>query len=239
MIKITATISAELVAENALLLLWPEHIHIQQHQEIIAREKQIKTLLAKALIETVSSYNSLIIYYQFDKITTPNLILKLTDLLHSPIAESNSTNNTNKQIEIPVYYGLDVGLDLLEVSKKTGLTVDEIIKLHSEMPYHAFALGFTPGFCYLASTNQKLQLPRKATPRKQVPAGSVAIAEQQTAVYPNASPGGWYILGQTPYAMYQSANDDFTTTISLGDTVKFTPINKAEFIALGGVLPNE
>ena len=93
-------------------------------------------------------------------------------------------------------------------------------------------MGFTPGFCYLASLPNILHLPRKASPRTQVPKGAVAIAEQQTAVYPNQSPGGWHIIGQTPLPMYSTKNGQFNAKINVGQNVKFYAISKAEFIVM-------
>ena len=100
--------------------------------------------------------------------------------------------------------------------------------LHQQT-YTAYALGFTPGFCYLATLDKKLRLPRRTTPRTNVPAGAVAIAEQQTAIYPTESPGGWHIIGQTPIELYRAKDESFLPKITVGDQVKFTEICLNQF----------
>lgn len=240
-------INIHFVAENALLLTWDEIICAEQHKEILALEKTIKQEFSPLILESISSYSSLIIYYDFQQIRSKRLIKRLTDLINNLI--TNQKSNLKNQyvisakeasaINIPVYYGEDAGWDLTALAQQTQLSIDEIITLHSQQSYRAYALGFTPGFCYLASLNEKLSVPRKATPRTSVPKGAVAIAELQTAIYPNESPGGWHIIGQTPMPMFSFCNGEFVPKISVGDTVTYSPIDKKEFLALGGELAIE
>jgi inhibitor of KinA len=103
--------------------------------------------------------------------------------------------------------------------------------LHSSQTYHAYFLGFAPGFAYLGDLPDSLATPRLATPRKKVPAGSVAIAGKQTAVYPFATPGGWNLLGRTPLRMFQVERQPMEL-LDLGDEVRFRPITREEFSAL-------
>ena len=244
-----SNIRLEHLSENSLILIWPEKICSRQHQEIIAHQAKIKQLLNKWLIETIVSYNSLIIYYALDKICSEKFIAKVDQLIttatvmHSPRQTDESTELA--LLTIPVYYGDDAGWDLNWLAKQCQLTHQEIIHLHSQKTYRAYALGFTPGFCYLGTLDEKLWQPRKKSPRLSVPAGAVAIAEQQSAIYPSSSPGGWHIIGQTPIKMYrvnhtEHSNNaiqvDFTPKISLGQKIRFQPINYQEFCQLGGQL---
>lgn len=235
-------VSIEVISENGLLLCWPEVIEAQQHQHIVNCQQLIKQQLHLYVIETLTSYNSIMVYYHFDKIKTHELIYRLQQCIQSLTsnkADTESPKLASNTIEIPVYYGLDAGWDLNNLAAASSLSVNRIIQLHSQQSYRAYALGFTPGFCYLADVNEQLHFPRKQKPRKQVPKGAVAIAEQQTAVYPNESPGGWHIIGQTPLAMYSINNGIFTPRINVGDTVVFTPIDHQQFIQLGGIVHNE
>lgn len=245
---IAENVSIDIIAENAILLCWPETINTQQHQAIITCQHKIDIQLHDYVIETITSYNSLLIYYRIEKITLKNLQQSLytiindaskTDSASITDITNNDENNSSKIIEIPVYYGADAGWDLTSVAQQSGLSINQVIELHSQKKYRAYALGFTPGFCYLASLDSSLELPRKANPRKKVPKGAIAIAEQQTAVYPNESPGGWHIIGQTPTPMYSINNEEFTPHIHVGDTVIFMPIDKNKFIALGGTVHHE
>lgn len=102
-------------------------------------------------------------------------------------------------VTIPVRYD---GIDLGDVAATIGLSVDEVIAVHCEPDYVVGFCGFAPGFGYLRGLDPRLQLPRRATPRTRVPAGSVAIAAEYTAVYPRPSPGGWHLLGTTDHVMF-------------------------------------
>src|SRR6202795_3693331 len=105
-------------------------------------------------------------------------------------------------VEIPVCYGGEFGPDLAEVCAIHGLIPAQAIELHASAEYLVYFLGFVPGFAYLGELPEALVTPRLAVPRRRVPAGSVGIAGNQTAVYPFATPGGWRLLGRTPLAMF-------------------------------------
>lgn len=222
------------------MLLWPEFIEEKQHQQIIRCQQVITLSFTDSIIETVTSYNSLLVQFDISKTNAETLTAAIRKQESSaPLAEVADSSVQNVQqdlIEIPVYYGADAGWDLCELEEKTGLSEAEIIRLHSHSSYRAYALGFVPGFCYLANLPHALHLPRRSKPRVKVPAGAVAIAESQTAVYPVQSPGGWHIIGQTPLPMFSTQDSSFSPLISVGDNVKFKAITKAEFLSLGGKL---
>lgn len=226
------------VNENTILLTWPEKICRQQHDFILSVEQSIKSALADKFIDAVTAFNSLQIQYAYHDIQVDKLVSLIEDIVkHTP--EISDKKRQAKLVEIPVYYNTEAGWDLIDIAHQTNLSIEEIIKIHSSKVYRAYALGFTPGFSYLASLNNSLALPRRAIPRKKVPAGAVAIAGQQTAVYPNASPGGWHIIGQTPMKMFQLSNNSLQTVITVGDQVKFNPISYETFVDLGGELVRE
>lgn len=124
-------------------------------------------------------------------------------------------------IEIPVRYD---GADLAEVAERCGLDVAEVIELHAGTTYRVTLLGFAPGFAYLGPLPAALALPRRATPRERVPAGSVAIAGEQTAIYPSALPGGWHLLGRTGMRLWDLARPDRPSLLGPGDRVRFVAI---------------
>ncbi len=130
---------------------------------------------------------------------------------------------------------MEVGLDLEDMSTKTDLSIQEIIDIHSNKLYDVYAIGFLPGFAYLASVDKRIAMPRLSSPRKQIPKGSVSIADTQTAVYPQASPGGWNIIGRTALELFDK-NLDSLSPLSVGNKVKFNAISKEEFLSQGGVL---
>jgi inhibitor of KinA len=133
-----------------------------------------------------------------------------------------------RAIEIPVCYGGEFGPDLDDVAKAHGLSNAEVIKLHASRTYHAYFLGFAPGFAYLGDLPEELATPRLETPRRKVVAGSVGIAGRQTAVYPFTTPGGWRLIGRTPLALFRSDRKSMAL-VSIGDQVRFRPIPREEF----------
>lgn len=233
--NILKPINIEACGENSILVRWQDVISPALHQFIVKIDKALSLSLVGKLSDSIVGYNSLLLVFDFEKISHAQLIEKLTQSIN---ASNDITSDLNQAlleqpcssaITIPVYY---YGYDLPGIAKQLNMPEEEVVNLHSNNHYRAYAQGFTPGFCYLAKVNNALILPRKIQPRKSVPIGAVAIAEQQSAVYPTASPGGWHILGVTPIAMLQKQNNAFEPTIKVGQTVKFEPICKDEFIAL-------
>lgn len=130
--------------------------------------------------------------------------------------------NTGRLVEIPVRYD---GQDLDEVAKLTGLSKSEVIELHSSTTFTAAFSGFAPGFMYCIGLPKVLQLPRRSTPRVQVPAGSLAMADTYTAIYPLNSPGGWNLIGTTDVQMFDASAQQPSLLLP-GDRVRFVPVSK-------------
>jgi len=131
-------------------------------------------------------------------------------------------------VEIPVCYGGEFGPDLAEVCALRGMTAAQVIELHSSAEYLVYFLGFVPGFAYLGELPEALVMPRLASPRRKVPAGSVGIAANHTGVYPFATPGGWRLIGRTPAKVFR-ADRDGLSLLTIGDRVRFTPIDAERF----------
>lgn len=125
-------------------------------------------------------------------------------------------------VEISVRYGGPDGPDLAEVARRTGRSEEEVVALHAGREYRVFLVGFVPGFPYLGILPDELVLPRRATPRVHVPAGSVAIAGRQTGIYPFATPGGWHLIGRTDAAMWDAGRVP-PTLLAPGARVRFVP----------------
>lgn len=123
-----------------------------------------------------------------------------------------------RDIEIPTLYD---GEDLRLVAQATGLSVAEVVALHSGTEYFAAFAGFAPGYVYCTGLPPALRLPRRPSPRISVPAGSVAIADAYTAVYPTASPGGWHLIGRTDLTLFDLRRPE-PSLIRPGDRVRFT-----------------
>jgi len=139
----------------------------------------------------------------------------------SPVA-ARIARQVRPVIEIPVRYGGGDGPDLEALAELHGLTPMDVVELHAGAEYGVYFLGFAPGFGYLGPLPAELATPRLATPRQRVPAGSVGIAELQTAVYPFAMPGGWRLVGRTEAAMWDLRRDP-PALLAPGDRVRFVP----------------
>jgi len=133
-----------------------------------------------------------------------------------------------RRIEVPVCYDPEFALDLAEVCEKTKLSAEEVARRHAAGQYRVLMVGFAPGHPYIGGLDPKLAVPRRATPRALMPAGSVAIANQQTVVYPYAISGGWSVIGRTPLAAFDSTRL-VPSLFAPGDRVVFRPIGRRVF----------
>ncbi|GAA5130236.1 5-oxoprolinase subunit PxpB [Luteolibacter yonseiensis] len=133
--------------------------------------------------------------------------------------------STGEEKLIPVRYGGEDGRDLAGVAAALGLSSDEVVSLHSGADYTVAAVGFSPGFPYLSGLPGRLRLPRLATPRQSVPAGSVAIAAGQAGIYPSISPGGWHLLGRTDVTLFD-VHSPRPSFFLPGDRVRFCPVDR-------------
>jgi KipI family sensor histidine kinase inhibitor len=147
----------------------------------------------------------------------------VVESLAATIAEPPDPERPVRVIEIPVRYGADDGPDLAGVAAESGLAPDEVIARHAAATYEVLTLGFAPGFAYLAEVDVAIRVPRLATPRPRVPAGSVAIAGSMTGVYPAAMPGGWRLIGRTELVLFDPLRAD-PATLHPGDQVRFVPV---------------
>jgi KipI family sensor histidine kinase inhibitor len=132
-------------------------------------------------------------------------------------------------VEIPVLYD---GPDLDEVCKLTGLTRDEVVNAHTHTPWQVAFTGFSPGFAYLCGGDSRLQVPRRSEPRTSVPAGSVGLAGEFSAVYPRSTPGGWQLLGHTDAVLWDVDRQP-PALLQPGSTVRFVEIGLSGEAASG------
>ena len=149
-------------------------------------------------------------------------------LLQDAFKSASKFEDSGRTVEVPVCYDPAFGLDLADVSRRTSVSAGEIVKRHTRSEHLVLMVGFSPGQPYIGGLDPKLSVPRRATPRTQMPAGSVAIANEQTAVYPYETPGGWSILGRTPLRVFDPARDP-ASLFAPGDRVRFIPISRQEF----------
>jgi len=231
-------VKINLVNENTVIVYFGDTVSIEIAEKISHAYRIIKANLQNILLDITPSYSSLLLSCDLQKVGLRDFI----NQLHQSLLNINyqSMQLTEKQvIVLPVYYGEEVALDHETISQHTQLPFSEIIRLHTAETYHTYAIGFAPGFAYLGNTNPLISIPRKSTPRKIVPTGSVGIADQQTAIYPNQSPGGWQIIGRTPTKLFDITQPNLSQ-FEIGSKVKFEAIDRMTFLNLGGQIdPHE
>jgi inhibitor of KinA len=133
-----------------------------------------------------------------------------------------------REVEIPVCHAADFAPDLDEVARATGLSPEAVIAAHLASPHRVLMLGFAPGTPYLGGLDARLALPRRASPRTRVEAGSVGIANGQCVIYPRATPGGWHLIGRTPLQLFDAGRDP-PVLLQAGDRVRFVAISEDAF----------
>lgn len=190
----------------------------------LSAAKIIEDAKLPGVVDVTSSYESIAVFFNLDQIE-PDMEDKIRTLVASAGA---SVRRKQRRIGIPVCYDDEFALDLERIANHTSLTRDAIVALHASAQFTVACIGFMPGFPFLAGLPEKLRVPRLATPRTKVPAGSVAIANAQAGVYPLESPGGWNVLGRTPLRLFQ-VDGTPPTLLRPGDIVQFRKITRAEF----------
>jgi KipI family sensor histidine kinase inhibitor len=215
-------------SDQSLLVSFDRQISLEAHRRIRA----LLHLLAAEPISSVRNlhpaYCSVLIDFDALKLTHA----ELETILRGRLARLDEVYLPDpKEFEIPTCYGGEYGPDLNEIAGLHGISPDQLIEAHSSVRYTVHFLGFVPGFAYLGELPEMLRTPRFASPRRTTPAGSVGIADNQTGVYPFATPGGWRLIGRTPLAMFHPDRDNMSL-LKIGDVVRFIPISLEQFGAL-------
>jgi KipI family sensor histidine kinase inhibitor len=154
--------------------------------------------------------------------------IAVQECLKAGLPESEETART---VEVPVCYEREFAPDIEEVARQVKLPVEEVAARHAAGEYRVLMIGFAPGHAYLSGLDGKLAVPRRATPRALVAPGAVAIANEQTVVYPYAISGGWSVIGRTPLTLFDAGRSE-PSLFAAGDRVRFRAITADEFTAL-------
>lgn len=180
------------------------------------------------IVELVPTFCSLMVYYNPLEITFDELSYRLRGKLRGL---DSADADVKKIVQIPVCYGGEYGPDIQTVADHAGLSVEEVIEIHSSKDYLIDMLGFLPGFAYLGGLDERICTPRLAVPRTLIEPGSVGIGGSQTGIYPLPSPGGWQIIGRTPLRPYDPDRDE-PILYAAGEYLRFVPIAPDEYSAI-------
>lgn len=216
------------VGDCAILAVFEQRIDTAIGAEVAALNTAVQAAGVGGILETVPAYASLMVYYDplvLDYDQAAAAVRAAGETLEAHPADHG------RLVEIPVCYGGDMGPDIYNVARHAGISVQEVITLHTAREYRIYMLGFLPGFPYLGGLDERLYTPRLDTPRTSIPAGSVGIGGEQTGIYPIASPGGWQLIGRTPMRLYRPDNDG-RLPYAAGDRIRFHSITQFEYEAL-------
>lgn len=211
--------------ESCLVVELGDAIDVALNRQVRALDLALEQARVKGVLEAVPTYRSLAIYYDPLTIQRDTLRQQVASLYDSL---GHQDDQMPRVVEVPTVYGGAYGPDLEFVARHSGLSPDEVVRLHSEPLYHVYMLGFLAGFPYLGDLAERLTVPRLSTPRLKVPAGSVGIGGRQTGIYPVESPGGWRIIGRTSLRLFDPSVEP-PTPILPGDKVRFVRIDPHEY----------
>ena len=207
---------AHSLGDSAVTIVFGTERSAELLERIHAAARSLEAARIPNVEDIVPAYLALTIFYDALHASYDEIAKELLDACGHPTQFRGEGAEPRNHL-IPVRYD---GLDLDAVAAATGLTVGDVIARHSAVAYTVDLLGFVPGFGYLSELDPSLRIPRRPEPRPRVPAGSVAIAAAQTAVYPLDTPGGWHVIGRTETVMFDPAREP-PALLRAGDTVRF------------------
>ncbi|MBM3567680.1 MAG: 5-oxoprolinase subunit PxpB [Alphaproteobacteria bacterium] len=187
------------------------------------------------VIETVPTYRSLLVV--FDPLATESARLEDSVRALWPRAQASEAGGQGRRWFVPVAFGGELGMDLDDVARRTGLSAAEVVARHEATDYIVYMLGFAPGFAYLGTLDEKLRLPRRETPRLAVPPGAIMQGGAQACVSTLEMPSGWHVLGRTPSPIYDPGRER-PFLLAPGDRVRFVSIPAGEFENRAKALPD-
>jgi KipI family sensor histidine kinase inhibitor len=209
----------------SLLVEFGKQISPDINRKISATVQLMKEQHIEGVVDVIPAFCSLLINYDPRVISFEEIRERIQGIIKVDV---KAGERKKKIYEIPVCYGGEYGPDIENIAKHAGLTVEEVIKLHSSRDYLIYMLGFLPGFCYLGGLDERIHTPRLANPRIKINAGSVGIGGSQTGIYPLDSPGGWQLMGMTPVKTYDPEREK-PILVEAGDYIRFVPIDEAEY----------
>jgi KipI family sensor histidine kinase inhibitor len=209
------------LGEAAITVTLGDRVDPVVHDRVLDLARRVRAAQWPGIRDVVPAYAAVSVFFDPEKTSHARVSAALRTLQHSGAVPENSPLQTGREFHLAVRYD---GPDLDEVATRTGLSRAEVIARHAARTYRVYLLGFVPGFAYLGELDPALALPRRVEPRQRVPAGAVAIAGEQTGIYPFPTPGGWHLIGTTGSRMFDPDRDP-PALLAVGDRVRFEPVD--------------
>jgi len=218
----------EPLGDSALIVRVAETFEAEQSLDAVLRAtRQLELAEIRGVLDLAPAYTTIGVFYDpaqtgaFDEFQA-----NVERALHRDLDSARTRKAAT--IEVPVCYDDEFAPDLDEIAQHTALSPEEIIHRHAGANYRVSCVGFTPGFPYLSGLPPELATPRRASPRKEIPAGAVAIGGTQTGIYPRKSPGGGDVIGRTPLRLFDVERNP-PALFHTGDRVRFRTISRQDF----------
>jgi KipI family sensor histidine kinase inhibitor len=213
--------------DTALVVEFGDRVDRSSSAHVVALAEKLRGLAVPGVVELVPTFRSLMVHYDPVRLPQSELRERVAPLIGGIAASEQA----GRHWRLPVCYDERLGPDLVDVARRTGLAVPQVIERHSGVTHHVYMMGFLPGLPYLGGLPSEFDLPRRENPRLKVPRGAVAVAMAMTVIYPLESPGGWHILGLTPVPLWDLRRDP-PALLDAGDKVTFAPMSLGEYEAL-------
>jgi inhibitor of KinA len=181
-----------------------------------------------AMVDVVPTFRSLTVHYNPLAVDGERLGEALLHLAE----RAGSASSAGRNWRIPVCFDDEFAPDLNDLAQTKGMSREAVISLMCESTFQVYMIGFMPGFPYMGGLPAVLEMPRLASPRKAVPARSLAVAGAMCAVYPWESPGGWRLLGRTPVPMFSASESDSPSLLASGDRVRWQAVDRSLFLQM-------
>ena len=217
------------IHDQGLTVEFSQKISEQDNLRVIAVRDAIEQQPFKGLLDIVPAYSSLTIYFNAD-CKREEVMAYLKERILASL-DLQPIQSENRIITLPVCYDPTLGPDQEFVCDHLKITLEQLIEQHSGNLYRVYMIGFIPGFPYMGILPEGWQIPRKEIPALKIPAGSVALAGQQTGIYPAEVPGGWQVIGRTPLKIFDALREP-SCLLKAGDQVQFASISLNEFNSL-------
>jgi inhibitor of KinA len=218
----------EPLGDSALIIRVVEEFDPEKTLDAVLRAAhELERAALPGVIELAPAYATVGVFFDPARTGPDALRTEIEDALRK-MEPARSGAGTGSTIEVPVCYENEFAPDLREVAWHAKLSVEEAVQRHANAIYRVSCVGFTPGFPYLSGLPAELATPRRDSPRKRIPPGSVGIGGTQTGIYPSVSPGGWNIIGRTPLRLFDVQREP-PSLFHAGDRVRFRRISPEEF----------
>ncbi len=222
------------LGDSAVCVEFGDRIDPVLNRQVLRLNALVRAAGLPGVIETIPTFRSLMVRYDPLATDSASLVAGIGNLLDGRDGDTKLATLWR----IPACYSAGHSPDLDAVARATGLSTEEVIRLHSSVRYQVYMVGFVPGYPYMGDLPEPLALPRRADPRVRVPAGSIAIAANMTAIYPLESPGGWHLIGATPVRLFDLRRPR-PALLNPGDMVHFEPITAREFDAVRAAVASD